>query len=77
MAKGARAPFILLLCFLAAPVWAVNFHKQINTIDLMIESPGAYDEAGKKYFVDKNNQLGVAVEFGELKVKATQVSYDP
>ena len=53
------------------------FRKEINDIKLTIKAPAAYSSGGKRIFIDKKKELGVELNYGELKVRANQVNYDP
>lgn len=52
------------------------FRKEINDIKLTIKAPAAYSSGGKRIFIDKKKELGVELNYGELKVRANQVNYD-
>jgi hypothetical protein len=72
-------PLILIIFFVSAPALgkeSVVFRKEINDVQLTIKAPAAYYSGGKRIFIDKKKELGVELNYGELKVRANQANYD-
>ena len=69
---------IFVLFFVCSPARGKEavFRKRVNRVLLVIKAPASYVSKGKRIFVDKKEELGVKLDYGELKVQANQAAYD-
>jgi len=62
---------------LALPAQAASFSKKIGSTTLKITAPKTFTWKGQQVFADKKKWYRVKVDYGDLKVKANRVAYDP